>query len=460
MVVATGGLIERSSKSDSTDKTPAPDAAVPSAEVTPPTGLSTPAPQVVSNSPPEATAGPGADAVAGPTPQLTAPPDGSTLRSSNDTKSRAPEPPSNVPTSKIDATVVIGDPVQPLSVDSVSDPPAVVDAAAVRTISSTAPAPGAAVTMQTAVPTREPTSTAPDVANIVAEMVSSVVTTVLSPFAATTAPGAPAQTPALWTLLAFARREFERAFVNPSPLVDSVASPTTNGLVIDTPTLTGLSIDPALTGGTAPLAGVSVLTANPQPNAPAAEDPWTGEPSFVHQFFVGVFRVVGVVGKVFGAQSATSFLAPLLTSDSPPWFTTLGLNVQRSEFEGMPVWTLQSPGSSSGKYVVGLHGGGYVYQPNIFNWLDYAAMARDTGATVVVPIYPLAPQGTAATVVPQTADFLSAVIEERGSESVSVYGDSAGGGLALARCAGVGASRRSHPGADGAHFSGARRHAQ
>ena len=286
--------------------------------------------------------------------------------------------------------------------------------------------------MQTAVPTREPTSTAPDVANIVAEMVSSVVTTVLSPFAATTAPGAPAQAPALWTLLAFARREFERAFVNPSPLVDSVASPTTNGLVIDTPTLTGLSIDPALTGGTAPLAGVSVLTANPQPNAPAAEDPWTGEPSFVHQFFVGVFRVVGVVGKVFGAQSAASFLAPLLTSDSPPWFTTLGLNVQRSEFEGMPVWTLQSPGSSSGKAVVGLHGGGFVYQPNIFNWLDYAAMARDTGATVVVPIYPLAPQGSAATVVPQTADFLSAVIEERGSESVSVYGDSAGGGLALA----------------------------
>ena len=107
----------------------------------------------------------------------------------------------------------MSDPVQPLSVDSVSDPPAVVDAAAVRTISSTAPAPGAAVTMQTAVPTREPTSTAPDVVNIVAEMVSSVVTTVLSPFAATTAPGAPAQTPALWTLLAFARREFER----PSP---------------------------------------------------------------------------------------------------------------------------------------------------------------------------------------------------------------------------------------------------
>ena len=431
VVVATGGLRERSTTSDSTDKKPVPNATVPSAKV-PPEAPRTPAPEVAGKTPPKATTGPGADAADGPTPQRTARSEGSTLRSSNDTKATMPGRPSNIRTGKIDAAVVVSDPVQPLSAESVSDPPAAVTAAAVRTISSTAPAPGAAVTMPTAVPTREPTSTAPDVVNIVAEMVSSVVDTVLSPVAATTAPGAPAQAPALWTLAAFARREIEQALALPSPTVNPPASPITNGLVIDTPTLSGQSMDPALTGGTAPLADVSVLTANPQPDAPAAEDPWTGEPSFVHQFFVGTFRVVGVVGKVFGAQSAASFLAPLLTSDSPPWFTTLGLNVQRSEFEGMPVWTLQSPGSSSGKAVVGLHGGGFVYQPNIFNWLDYAAMARDTGATVVVPIYPLAPQGSAATVVPQTADFLSAVIEERGSESVSVYGDSAGGGLALA----------------------------
>ena len=98
----------------------------------------------------------------------------------------------------------------------------------------------------------------------------------------------------------------------------------------------------------------------------------------------------------------------------------------------MPVWTLQSPGSSSGKTVVAIHGGAFVVQPNIFHWLDYAAMARDTGATVVVPIYPLAPQGTAATVVPAMADLISSQIDQHGAENVSVYGDSAGGGMALA----------------------------
>ena len=282
-------------------------------------------------------------------------------------------------------------------------------------------------------PTTATTTTAlTDPAETVVEMVSSVVDAILTPFAATTTPGEPAQTTALWTLAAFARREFDQAFSNPQPTVNPVAGSTSNGLVVDTPTLSGQSIGPALTGETARLAGVSVLSANPQPTATAAEDPWTGEPSFVHQFFVGVFRVVGVVGKLFGAQSAVSFAAPLLESDSPPWFTTLGLNVQRSEFEGMPVWTLQSPMSSSGNYVVGLHGGGYVLKPTLLHWLDYAAMARDTGATVVVPIYPLAPQGTAATVVPRTADLISAVIDQHGAENVSVYGDSAGGGLALA----------------------------
>ena len=170
----------------------------------------------------------------------------------------------------------------------------------------------------------------------------------------------------------------------------------------------------------APAPGLSDLISPAQLNATAAEDPWTGEPSIVSKLTTAAFRVLRAFTDFtdrLGVDTATP-IAQLLTSESPPWFTTLGLNVQRGEFEGMPVWTLQSPQSSS-ENVVGLHGGGYVLQPNIFNWLDYAAMARDTGATVVVPIYPLAPQGTAATIVPQTADFLSALVEQHGSENVT-----------------------------------------
>jgi len=247
------------------------------------------------------------------------------------------------------------------------------------------------------------------------------------------APVAPVEPPTMWTLLAFVRREFEPTVSNESPTVNPLTGQITNGLVTDTPTLDDQSIDPAITGGTgAPLADVSDLTSLTQLNATAAPATFTGQPSFVSQVFTGFYRVLGAVGDFLGVDLATP-LGHLISSDSPPWFTTLGLNVQRGEFEGMPVWTLQSPGSTSDETVVAIHGGAFVAHVNIFNWLNYAAMARDTGATVIVPIYPLVPQGgTAGTVVPAMADLISAQIDQHGAENVSVLGDSAGGNIALA----------------------------
>ena len=281
-------------------------------------------------------------------------------------------------------------------------------------------------------PTTATTTTAlTDPAETVVEMVSSVADAVLGPFAVSTVPIAPAPTPALWALAAFARREFEQAFVHESPTVEPVASPTTNGLVIDTPTLSGQSMDPAITGLTgALLADASALTTKPQPNATAEPATFTGEPSFVSQVVTAVFRAVSVVTDFFGVDIITP-IGQLTASESPPWFTTLGLNVQRSEFHGSAAWELQ-PANPSGKYVVAVHGGEHVIQPTIlFHWLNYAALARDTGATVVVPIYPVAPQGTAGTVVPQMADFISSEIDQHGAENVSVYADSSVGGIAL-----------------------------
>ena len=327
------------------------------------------------------------------------------------------------PASSVDATRVVADAVQTSTAPLVS-------AAATTPVRSAATMDIAPDVSDSPKPTTATTTTPlTDPAETVVEMISGVVDAVLNPIASGTAPGEPAQTPALWTLAAFARREFGRTFL--SPIVNPLAGQVTNGLVIDTPTLDGPSMDPALTGGTASAADASMLTSLAQPTATKAPATFTGEPSFVSQALAAVFAVVGAVGDFLGVD-LTIPLVQLLSSDSPPWFTTLGLNVQRSEFEGMPVWALQSPGSSSEKTVVAPHGGAFVSQPSIFNWLAYAAMASDTGATVIVPIYPLVPQGTAGTVVPAMADLISSQIDQHGAENVSVFGDSAGGNLALA----------------------------
>jgi triacylglycerol lipase len=246
----------------------------------------------------------------------------------------------------------------------------------------------AAATEQEAVPSAI-TSAPP------AEIVFTMISSVLSPLT-NDMPTTPVALPTLWTLVGAVGREYERTtFIESSTLAGQV----TNGLV-QTSTIS----EPAT---------------------------FTGQPSIVSQVVTAAYRVLRVVTDILGVDAFTPFFQ-LTGSDRPPWFTTLGLNVQRSEFDGWAVYELQ-PANPSGKYVVAVHGGAYVFQTNIlFHWLDYAAVARDTGATVVVPIYPLAPQGTAGTVVPVMADLVSSQIDQHGAENVSVYGDSAGAGLGLA----------------------------
>ena len=146
---------------------------------------------------------------------------------------------------------------------------------------------------------------------------------------------------------------------------------------------------------------------------------------------VSVWRAVGAVIDFLGIDFVTQ-IAPLMAFDHPPSFTVSGLDVRRNDFAGQPVYMIHSD-SPTGKYVVALHGGAYVVQPMINHWSAYAAIARRTHATVVVPVYPLAstPQGRAQTVIPDMADLISAQITAHGANNVSVYGDSAGGGMAL-----------------------------
>jgi triacylglycerol lipase len=156
------------------------------------------------------------------------------------------------------------------------------------------------------------------------------------------------------------------------------------------------------------------------------------QPAGTTSVAVSVLRGVGVVTDFLGIDFGTQ-IAPAMAFDHPPSFTVSGLNVERADFAGQPVYAMHSD-TPSGKYVVALHGGAYVVQPTINHWFAYATIARRTDATVIVPIYPLAstPLGRAQTVIPDMADLVSAQIARHGADNVSLYGDSAGGAMALA----------------------------
>lgn len=153
--------------------------------------------------------------------------------------------------------------------------------------------------------------------------------------------------------------------------------------------------------------------------------------------------------SLFALQGVAGYLPPYLTtqlshatgalfslefSSAPPKFLTLllGETVQHTTFDGMPVLQI-TPEHPSGHYVVALPGGDYSLEPSFFHWLNYTLMAYQTGATIEVPFYPLVQQGgTAGTVVPKIAGFISMEIAQHGAPNVSVTGDSSGGNLALA----------------------------
>ncbi|AFM16425.1 esterase/lipase [Mycolicibacterium chubuense NBB4] len=243
-------------------------------------------------------------------------------------------------------------------------------------------------------------------AETVTRTVRNVADTVVAPRRqAGDPPEAPAANPALWTLFAASRRETDRG--------GSVAAPTL-------PATSGKTFRPATDAATSQA-------------GPDWEKDYTGTPSVVADVVTAGLKALQVALKPFGGLlTFTSLRIPVFTDGLPPIGLMGGLKVHRTEYEGMPVWSLEPRKEATDKVVVAIHGGAYVGQVSVFHWWTYAGMARDTGATFLVPIYTLAPKGTAATEVPRMADFIATTIDDHGADNVSVLGDSAGGGLALA----------------------------
>ena len=213
--------------------------------------------------------------------------------------------------------------------------------------------------------------------------------------------------------------------------------------------LTGLSGHGAASvNGIAKTILTDVFGTGPSLPVPANLTPaFVGAPSLLNRAEVGVLWGVKVFIEPALYNQLTnphSLLLTLVTqpippiklflSNTPPKFLPLlfGETVSQTTVDGVHVVQI-TPAHPNGKYVVAIHGGAFIFGPSIFHWFNYAHMAAQTGATIEVPIYPLLQQGgTAGVVVPEMAGVIESEIAAHGATNVSVYGDSAGGNLALA----------------------------
>ncbi len=112
--------------------------------------------------------------------------------------------------------------------------------------------------------------------------------------------------------------------------------------------------------------------------------------------------------------------------------------------QGFPCTTVTPRDGGSGRAVVYLHGGSYVSEIAKQHWALISALA-DAGVRVEVPLYGLAPQHTHREAYPFVTEVYRDLLGEVGAASITVAGDSAGGGLALGFAQTLGAAKLPQP---------------
>ena len=159
-------------------------------------------------------------------------------------------------------------------------------------------------------------------------------------------------------------------------------------------------------------------------------------PSLISRAMPTVVRLRGAK-KVFSSaeavrkQALARSLRPTGYAPPPGLERTVDLAVRR--VAGWPVYDVTPHGDRhSGRRAIYLHGGAYINEIAPQHWKLIAQVAVETGTRVTVPIYPLAPLATAAEVVPAVTDLAAEILGEGADTALSLIGDSAGGGMALA----------------------------
>lgn len=158
-------------------------------------------------------------------------------------------------------------------------------------------------------------------------------------------------------------------------------------------------------------------------------------PSWQSRCIVGLLRRLPIKRRMASAAAVHEHVRRLALRPASYEPTGLGpgVDVTVTHEAGWPVYhTVPSADRDARDYVLFLHGGGYVNEIVRAHWRIVGYLTREARARCVVPIYPLAPRGTAKDVVPATGELLRTLLQDAGRAKVTVVGNSAGAALGLA----------------------------
>ena len=121
-------------------------------------------------------------------------------------------------------------------------------------------------------------------------------------------------------------------------------------------------------------------------------------------------------------------------------------NVKEEMFQERHVFVLTPKDRvKTKKAILYLHGGSYIAELTPTYWNFLSDLTQDTGATIIVPDYPLAPQYNYTDVFNMIMPLYKQTVKKVKSENLIVMGDSAGGGMALALVQKIGQEELTKP---------------
>lgn len=117
---------------------------------------------------------------------------------------------------------------------------------------------------------------------------------------------------------------------------------------------------------------------------------------------------------------------------APPKRLDRTVDISVRHRDGWPVYTVRARINPAERRALYSHGGGWTHEISPWHWKLIAELATATGTEFTVPIYPLAPRGTADAVIPVIADLAGELVDAVGAANVTLIGDSAGGTITVA----------------------------
>lgn len=109
------------------------------------------------------------------------------------------------------------------------------------------------------------------------------------------------------------------------------------------------------------------------------------------------------------------------------------INIEVKQYDERKVFIVKpKSGAEDNMKILYFHGGSYVAEATDDHWSFIEKLVLDTGATIILPDYPLTPKYDYKDVFKMVEPLYSEIIEKVNSENLIVMGDSAGGGLSLA----------------------------